>query len=308
MKCKIIIAIILLSTMIYTDTPHNDYQPVTIKFIEKYFPLKRSKEKKFAYEIDARIPNLSIVARFGGKIRKIKQKGIRRFHSLLGKKNKFLSDMKDLTWEINLQYKEKDYWVLLPERFDKDRLTALRKNTVYAFNVTFIGYFYKGGPRRILLLRSINSRLPVIENHTPFTTSLAGIKLNGPMLENLMKLEKKYGKPYKIIEHKNYEIVVIFILDKKTKTVLYVFNGGPSYVKNIHSLQLSSYKKGTMKFYKNLSLGSTLEDIKKVFSSSQLEMSFNGNIQVIKIKNSYCSFELKKGKIYSVHIAVDPYK
>ena len=199
-----------------------------------------------------------------------------------------------------------EFWIpanrLLAERIDE----AIDEGEDFTAMLTYLGCCYEEDERILNMNRVDLGKPERIPRHTCFTDELLGVKVGADFTESFEQLEERYGPPFSRSLNEKKQDVAVFPVDEETKTAIYLRNGGPEYADTVSSIQLSTYNQGEMKFYKDLHLGATKQEAEAILGTP-LSVRTDTKFPILYQKGSYCSFEMKDGKIFSVFVSEDPH-
>lgn len=255
---------------------------------------------------DARFIRFSAVVTYLGEYRLL-SKSKKDTFDLLDNINVLHGKIHFFNYEVQIRDEEgREFWIpanrLLAERIDR----ALEKGQDFTAMLTYLGCCYEGDDRILTMNRADLAEPERIPRHTCFTDELLGIRVGEDFQEAFEKLKERYGEPLKEFKNDKMQDVAMFPVDEETRTALYLRNGGPEYSQVVSSVQLSTYRNGTMRFYGGLSLGASKEEAEEILGTP-LILRKNPEYDLLHQEGSYCSFEMQDGRIFSVLVTEDPH-
>lgn len=303
-----LVFISLFSSLSFGDPIINtsNYFPATLKFIKIFIPLNEESIKEGRMYIDARLPGLKLFIKYKGKIRDISNKELDNIN-IISSMNTRLNVLNDTKKEILVSDNNEDFWVLIPNKLYESVNSSLIKNKEFTIYVIYIGHSFNSKSDRVFLLTGINASTEKPVSRLVYSKSLLDIQLGSNINKTLKILKKIYNEPIDTLSTKLAQKVYVFGIDKITKTILYVYDGGPEFRERVYALQLSTYNNSEMVFYKNLKLSANKNELESFFKTDYSFENIGDEKLLMRLNNSDCSFEIENNKLYSVYIVEDPF-
>ncbi|MBM9502252.1 hypothetical protein JWG44_18515 [Leptospira sp. 201903071] len=259
-------------------------------------PLENSPDSDF--NTDARLSKFDVLVRAVGPIIEIPNNEkwiIDSFGNVRIEKFNF----SDYKYEIPFQNRKETQKIWITQSQFAELQKEIDSNIQFKATVFFYGAFKN--KKRVFLLGSLKKSNAPLDQSACFSDSLMGIKLGSNYNETIDSIEDKYGPAYDTMKHRNQNGKV-YIIDKDTKTVLYVYDGGEEEAGKVYSLQLSTYGNSNQELFKSVVFGDNIQIASKKLNVKLKERKQSPEIDLLYSDFSQCSFETKNKKIFSVFI------
>ncbi|EMN70909.1 hypothetical protein [Leptospira interrogans] len=267
-------------------------EPISFVYFRNLFPLEEDISPESDITTDGRYPKFDTLVTISGEITPASKTDKAIIASLGG----------DFPYQASFKNRNEIQTVYLTEAQVSQLKKINKKGQLLEARLIYIGIL-KNKKRLFFLDKIATSNIPS-DKSSCFADSLMGIKLGSNLSSATKSIEKQYGRPFDTVmrgEQKGN----VFVIDQKTKTALYIYDGGEEFRDKVYSLQLSTYGDSRKELFNGLLFGDTADQVKeKLNIPFQIHPGGNpdDDIEILYYELSKCSFETKEGKIYSVFI------
>ncbi|WP_162265509.1 hypothetical protein [Leptospira borgpetersenii] len=290
MKKLVLIIIILISIDLFSE------DLISFSRFRQAVPLENSPDSDF--NTDARLPKFDVLVRAVGPIIEIPSNEkwiIDSYGNSRIEKFKF----SDYKYEIPLQNRKETQKIWITQSQFSELQNEINTNIQFKATVFFYGAFKN--KKRVFFLGSLKKSNAPLDQSACFSDSLMGIKLGSNYKQTIDFVEGKYGPAYDTMKHRNQNAKV-YIINKDTKTVLYIYDGGEEEADKVYSLQLSTYGNSNQELFKSVAFGDNVQIASKKLNVKLKERKQSAETDLLYSEISQCSFETKDKKIFSVFI------
>ncbi|PJZ57158.1 hypothetical protein [Leptospira barantonii] len=290
MKKLVLLLILLISIDLFSE------DLISFSRFRQVVPLENSSDSDF--NTDTRLPKFDVLVKAVGPIIEIPNNEkwvIDSYGNSRIEKYKF----SDYKYEISLQNRKETQKIWITQSQFTELQNEINTNVQFKATIFFYGAFKN--KKRVFFLGSLKKSNAPLDQSACFSDSLMGIKLGSDYKETIDSIEDKYGPVYDNMKHRNQNAKV-YIIDKETKTVLYVYDGGEEERDKVYSLQLSSYGNSNQELFKSVVFGDSIQSASKKLNVKLKERKQSAETDLLYSDVSQCSFETKNKKIFSVFI------
>ncbi|WP_155717143.1 hypothetical protein [Leptospira santarosai] len=267
-------------------------EPISFTHFRDLFPLEEDISPDSDITIDSRYPKFDTLITISGEILPASQADKAIIASLGG----------DFPYRVLFKNRNEIQTVYLTETQVNQLKKINKKGQLFEARLIYIGILKN--KKRLFFLDKIALSKISSDKSNCFTDSLIGIKLGSNLISVTKIIEKQYGKSFETVsrgDQKGY----VFIIDQKTKTALYIYDGGEEFRDKVYSLQISTYGDSKNELFNGVRFGDTVDQVRERLNTP-FQVHPGGNpdddIEIIYYEMSKCSFETKSGKIYSIFI------
>lgn len=290
MKKLVLLLILLISIDLFSE------DLISFARFRQAVPLENSSDSDF--NTDARLPKFDVLIRAVGPIIEIPNNEkwvIDSYGNSRIEKFKF----SDYKYEIPLQSRKETQKIWITQSQFTELQNEINTNNQFKATIFYYGAFKN--KKRVFFLGSLKKSNAPLDQSACFSDSLMGIKLGSNYKETINSIEDKYGSVYDNMKNRNQNVKV-YIVDKDTKTVLYIYDGGEEERDKVYSLQLSSYGNSNQELFKSVVFGDSIQSASKKLNVKLKERKQSAETDLLYSDISQCSFETKDKKIFSAFI------
>ncbi|TGK38425.1 hypothetical protein EHQ12_05245 [Leptospira gomenensis] len=290
MKKLALLLILLISIDLFSE------DLISFSRFRQAIPLENSPDSDF--NTDGRFPKFDVLVRAVGPAIEIPNNEkwvIDSYGNSRIEKFKF----SDYKYEIPLRNRKETQKIWITQSQLSELQSEINTNVQFQVSLFFYGAFKN--KKRVFFLGSLKKSNAPLDQTACFSDSLMGIKLGSNYKETIDLIEDKYGPAYDTMKHRNQNAKV-YIIDKDTKTVLYIYDGGEEDSDQVYSLQLSSYGNSNQELFKSVAFGDDIQVASKKLGVKLKERKQSSETDLLYSDISQCSFETKNKKIFSVFI------
>ncbi|MBW0435003.1 hypothetical protein HGB47_15425 [Leptospira yasudae] len=290
MKKLVLLLILFISIDLFSE------DLISFSRFRQVVPLENTSDSDF--NTDTRLPKFDVLVRAVGPIIEIPNNEkwvIDSYANSRIEKYKF----SDYKYEIPFQSRKETQKIWITQSQFTELQNEINTNVQFKASVFFYGAFKN--KKRVFFLGSLKKSNAPLDQSACFSDSLMGIKLGSNYKETIDSIEDKYGPVYDNMKHRNQNAKV-YIIDKYTKTVLYVYDGGEEERDKVYSLQLSTYGNSNQELFKSVVFGDNIQGASKKLNVKLKERKQSAETDLLYSDISQCSFETKNKKIFSVFI------
>ncbi|WP_061249121.1 hypothetical protein [Leptospira alstonii] len=284
---KIIVSLLFLISVTLLAT-----EPITFAHFRDLFPLEEDINPTADITTDGRYPRFDTLVSISGEISPA-SKADKAIIASLGS---------DFPFQVLFKNRNEIQTAYLTEAQASQLKKINKKGQLFEARLIYIGILKN--KKRLFFLDKITASNIISDKSSCFTDTLLGVKLGSNLLSASKTIEKQYGKPIDTVLH-GVQKGTVFVIDEKTKTALYIYDGGEEFRDKVYSLQVSTYGDSKRELFNGVLFGDTVNQVKeKLNIPFQIHPGGNpdDDIEILHYELSKCSFETKSGKIYSIFI------
>ncbi|RHX78829.1 hypothetical protein [Leptospira yasudae] len=284
---KIIVSLIFLISAALLTT-----EPITFAHFRALFPLEEDINPAADITTDGRYPRFDTLVSISGEISPASKTDKAIIASLGG----------DFPFQVLFKNRNEIQTAYLTEAQANQLKKINKKGQLFEARLIYIGVLKN--KKRLFFLDKITTSNIISDKSSCFADSLLGVKLGSNLVSVFKTLEKQYGKPMDTVQH-GMQKGTVFVIDKKTKTAFYIYDGGDEYRDKVYSIQVSTYGESKKELFNGVFFGDTVDQVKeKLNIPFQIHPGGNpeDDIEILHYEQSKCSLETKSGKIYSIFI------
>ncbi|TGK30983.1 hypothetical protein EHQ12_05935 [Leptospira gomenensis] len=248
--------------------------------------------------VDARLPRFSVLVSVVGPV--LETPEVERW-PIVFQENPSQKSLKfeEYRFEVALKSRNEIQKVFLTEAQIPEIEKAAKAGKILHASIVYYGY--TKNKKRVFLLSSASESKTKIDKSICFADSLMDLRLGADYAETIADAETKFGPSYQDMQIRDKKGKV-FVIDRESKTVLYVYDGGEEERNKVQSLQLSTYGNSKQRAVKNVFFGDDA-----AFASKKLGIQFKVHKQTDETDIYYydysgCTFETKNNKVFSIFI------